>query len=119
MQQHQVIIIKLCYQKVVLSNIQVNIYITFCFIIIEFINFYLILVLKRIPIHYSNITALPGMPITLSCPVQSIPTANVTWLHENISIERKLKENRRVKIEKKTIQYECLIFFLYFVKIEL
>ncbi|XP_055907566.1 uncharacterized protein LOC129942587 [Eupeodes corollae] len=51
-------------------------------------------VLKRIPIHYSNLTALPGMPITLSCPVQSIPTANVTWLHENISIERKLKENR-------------------------
>ncbi|XP_055852842.1 uncharacterized protein LOC129916746 [Episyrphus balteatus] len=54
-------------------------------------------VLKRIS-SQSNITAMQGMPITLSCPVQSIPTANVSWLYGNTSIERKLKENRFITL---------------------
>lgn len=80
-------------------------------------------VLKRIS-SQSNLTATPGMPITLSCPVQSIPSANISWFNGNTSIEKKFKENRFITLSNGSLvlrnvsetdkgKYKCIAYNSY------
>uniref|UniRef100_A0A1A9W811 Ig-like domain-containing protein n=1 Tax=Glossina brevipalpis TaxID=37001 RepID=A0A1A9W811_9MUSC len=64
-------------------------------------------VLRKLRANVNYTTAL-GNPLTLNCPIQSIPPANVSWYYGNVSLSKIFNDNRRVKIKTATT-IECYL----------
>uniref|UniRef100_W8BCB8 Cell adhesion molecule-related/down-regulated by oncogenes n=2 Tax=Ceratitis capitata TaxID=7213 RepID=W8BCB8_CERCA len=75
-------------------------------------------VLKRVTAP-ANITAAAGLPLSLDCPVVSVPPANVSWFYGNVSLSKQFKDNRYLILANGTLvlrkltldaagRYKCL-----------
>ncbi|XP_037950025.1 uncharacterized protein LOC119681036 [Teleopsis dalmanni] len=50
-------------------------------------------VLRRVLNISTNITALYGLPLTLNCPVVSVPPANISWYIGNTTLSKNYKDD--------------------------
>ncbi|XP_054728374.1 uncharacterized protein LOC129237572 [Anastrepha obliqua] len=75
-------------------------------------------VLKRV-IAPATITAATGQPLTLDCPVISVPPANISWFYGNVSLSKQFEDNRYLILANGTLvlrkltldaagRYKCL-----------